>query len=133
MNQVHEQCPKIDSGTVLSQTGSKTGRVHRVHSLLAQQHARLRAQRPCRSPAAQATCAPRAAAAAACLARALACCRSPAARAPRSCLPASPARPRAVPALLLRAPLACCAPQGLPARPARVLRSPRAHLLRPAT
>ena len=36
MNRVHEQCPKIDSGTVLSQTGSKTGWVHQVHSLLAQ-------------------------------------------------------------------------------------------------
>ena len=48
MNRVHEQCPKIDSGTVLSQTGSKTGRVHQVHSLLAQQHAQ--AARPCRAP-----------------------------------------------------------------------------------
>ena len=33
MNWVHEQCPKIDSRTVLSQTRPKTGRVHRVHSL----------------------------------------------------------------------------------------------------
>ena len=33
MNQVHEQCPKIDLGTVLSQTKSKTGRVRQVHSL----------------------------------------------------------------------------------------------------
>ena len=32
MNRVHEQCLKIDSGTVLSQTGPKTGRVHQVHS-----------------------------------------------------------------------------------------------------
>ena len=32
MNRVHEPCPKIGSGTVLSQTGPKTGRVHQVHS-----------------------------------------------------------------------------------------------------
>ena len=32
MNRIHEQCLKIDSGTVLSQTGSKTGSVHQVHS-----------------------------------------------------------------------------------------------------
>ena len=32
MNRVHEQCPKIDSGTVLSQTGSNIGRMHQVHS-----------------------------------------------------------------------------------------------------
>ena len=48
MNLVHEQCLKVDSGIVLSQTGSKTGRVHQVHSLLAQQQAQ--AARPCCAP-----------------------------------------------------------------------------------
>ena len=47
MNRVHEQYPKIDSGTVLSQTGSKIGRVHQVHSLLASSTPRLHTQRPC--------------------------------------------------------------------------------------
>ena len=56
MNRVHEQCPKIDSGTLLSQTGSKTSRVHQVHSLLAQQHAQ--AARPCRNPRMRASRAP---------------------------------------------------------------------------
>ena len=32
MNRVHEQRPKFDSGTVLSQTGPKIDRVHQVHS-----------------------------------------------------------------------------------------------------
>ena len=67
MNQVHEQCPKFDSGTVLSQTESKTGRVHQVHSLLAQQHAQAarRAPRSC----APHTCLPRAPRAPACAVR----------------------------------------------------------------
>ena len=50
MNRVHAQCPKIDSGTVLSQTGSKTGRVHQVHSPQPSSTPKPRAQRPCNGP-----------------------------------------------------------------------------------
>ena len=54
MNRVHEQCPKIDSGTLPSQNGSKKkGRVHRVHSPRPGREPRPRAQRPGRAPAAQ--------------------------------------------------------------------------------
>ena len=49
MNRVHEQCPKIDSGTVPSQTGQKTGKVHRMHS--PDQPAR-----PCSAPIAPPAC-----------------------------------------------------------------------------
>ena len=42
MNSVHEPCPNGDSETVLSR---KTGWVHQVHSLLAQQHAQVRTGR----------------------------------------------------------------------------------------
>ena len=50
MNQVHKQCSKIDSRTVLSQTGSKTGRMHQVHSPQPSSPPRPRGQRLCRAP-----------------------------------------------------------------------------------
>ena len=92
MNWVHEQRPKIDSGTIPSQNESKIGRVHRVHS---PRPARAPRPRACRAPAAH---APRARRAAACRARAPACCtRDPAPRAnachARPCRAAPCARP----------------------------------------
>ena len=70
MNRVHEQCPKIDSGTVPSQTGPKPGRVHQVHSpgQPARPAPRPRAcrsiaaspERRCRAPAAPSRPTPRA-------------------------------------------------------------------------
>ena len=53
MNRVHEQCPKIGSGTIPSQFGSKTGRVHRVHS------PKPARSTPGRSPSAQVAHLPR--------------------------------------------------------------------------
>ena len=45
MNRVHEQCPKVDSGTVLSpKTGSKLGQVHSAPTWPSQ---RAQAARPC--------------------------------------------------------------------------------------
>ena len=109
MNRVHEQCPKIDSETVLSQTGPKTGRMHQVHS-----HGQpaspgsapsTGAARTSRAPAAPVVARP----------------LSPRARAPPACTPARPAACRACPMRapspclrLLRASRACCMPQRLP-------------------
>ena len=93
MNPVHEQCPKVDSGKIPSQIGSKTGRVHRVHSprpgcAPSAQAARLPPSQPC--PARSA------------LARALPPARLPllprTPRAPRAPLP--PARPTHAPRAL---------------------------------
>ena len=109
MNRVHEQCPKINSETVLSQTGPKTGRMHRVHS-----HGQP--VRPGKSPSAGAARTSRALAAPV-VARPL----SPRARAPGACTPARPAAYHACPTRapspcmrLLRASRACCMPQRLP-------------------
>ena len=118
MNRVHEQRPKIDSGTIPSQNGSKIGRVHRVHS-----------PRPARAPSAQAARLPRPCCAR--LARPALRCRAPLPRAAaaRRCPQALPPRlplPRALPA----ARHACRAqpsaprtpspaPLRLPVRPAR--------------
>ena len=52
MNRVHEQCPKVDSGKIPSQIGSKTGRVHRVHSPRRAHTPSPRTQRPGCAPAA---------------------------------------------------------------------------------
>ena len=107
MNRVHEQRPKIDSGTIPSQNGSKIGRVHRVHS-----------PRPARMPSAQAVCLPPSQP---CPVRARACCRARPARlqharspsAQRLLRPAATcalhARPHA-PCALSRAPTTCPAP-----------------------
>ena len=113
MNRVHEQCPKIDSEIVLSQTGPKTGRLHSPW--------------PARAPSAQAARLPRPRRAPLLASHAVAARPSPA---PAACAPrARPRRARAPatrPARLLRAPRACCAPHAPAARPKRLLRAPRA-------
>ena len=114
MNSVHEpgsrtMSKKFDSGTILSQIGLKTGRVHRVHSLLAQQHARPRSQCPCRAPVSGACCAPAARAL-----RAVAACPACLSLLPLACPVRAP-----IPLACLRVPAqcprACCEPQRLPA------------------
>ena len=132
-NQVHEQCLKICSGIVLSQTVPKTGRVHQVHSPghpARPAHVPRALHGPSRAPAASALRA---------LGTAVAL---PAhrCRAPRASLPPTPRALRAFapptrPAPACPAPSACLCP---PARPARALGAqlrahcPRARLLRPA-
>ena len=109
MNRVHEQHPKIDSGTIPSQNGSKIDRVHRVHSPRPARVPRPSAQRPGRTPAMPLPHACRALP------------RAPAARAPRTVLARTPA-------CAPRAP--CCLPC-LPARPAPTHPAP-ARAQRPA-
>ena len=106
MNQVHEQRPKFDSGTIPSQNGSKIGRVHRVHS-----------PRPARGPRPLAPYAPNA-----CLPHALRACAPPVARlqlaraspAPAACAPSMRAHPPAH----MRLPPACVPHARQPAHPA---------------
>ena len=50
MNRVHEQCSKIDSGTVLSQTGSKQAECTECTACWPSSTPRPRAQHPCRAP-----------------------------------------------------------------------------------
>ena len=129
MNRVHKQCPKIDSRTVLSQTGSKQAECTECTACWPSTTPRPHA------PAAPRTCVPRAP---------LACCRAcPTRAAARTCacyrvglLPRAPehlARPPA-PAAALSAPLrlvrARAAQHPTPARPATCV--PVARLARPA-
>ena len=76
MNRVHKQCPKIDSGTVLSQTGSKQAECTECTACWP-------AARPGRAPSA---CAARASRARAPVAARASCTRLPT-RAPRTRLP----------------------------------------------
>ena len=139
MNRVHEQCPKIDSGTIPSQPGSKIGRVHRVHS---PRPACAPSPRACRAPAARLPSACRAPATPcrarlppSCLRapRALSCrftrLRAHCAPRLRAQLPAAPTR--APTHACLRAQRAPCAPNASPARPTRALRAQCAPSQRP--
>ena len=103
--------------------------MHRVHSQLAQQPARPRAQRPCPAPAARAPCAPRTPVpAAARLSRARACLPRPRAclPLPRACLPRASAA--CLPRARLSLALALARPCRLRAPPAPAVHLPRAHL-----
>ena len=107
MNRVHEQCPKIDSGTIPSQNGSKIGRVHRVHN-----------PQPACAPLPRTPCAP-----------AEPCCAPP--RLPSVLLPCAPRLPVTAPQpASARPPAPARLP--MPVRLPRPVRLPPASHARPA-